>query len=235
MSWDKNMVGKKITTLVDFDFISYTDIGLYTLIKDKYMIPSIFDVDILNIDSKMLLFASFERSNSNPLSIIVSDNANVDIDKLYEDLKKKYSEYIVENGFIKNSILDFLSVAMRYNTKNVGVSVLSHDQYEKACVEHLFSDDSFYTHLDIDHCKKDVLSSFDSYYVKDFEFFKRYELLHLTAKAIYVQSLRYNTDKIVNKDNDESEYYDILNNNKIFIVNLGNLKNMEDEEEYNGA
>jgi len=84
------MVGKKVAILVDFDFITYTDMGLYTLVKEKYAIPSIFDLEVLNVDPKILLFASFERKSRNPLSIIMNDTANVDIDKLYQDMLDKY-------------------------------------------------------------------------------------------------------------------------------------------------
>ena len=60
--------------------------------------------------------------------------------------------------------------------------------------------------------------------------------MDISAKTIYVQSLRYNIDRIVNKE-DDSEYYNILNNNRVFIINLGNLKNIKEEEEesYNGT
>lgn len=230
------MTGRKLTTLVDFGFVLYTEMGLYSLIKNRYAIPSIFNLDILGMDNISLLHLSFERPVANPLSIIVNDDSNTNIDSLCEDLIKKNYNYIIENGYIKNSIIEFLSVAMRYDTKNIGVSVLVNDECEKSSINHVFPEEYVYTLLEKGRCNKNVLSSFDSYYVKDFEFFKRHDILDISAKTIYVQSLRYNIDRIVNKE-DDSEYYNILNNNRVFIINLGNLKNIKEEEEesYNGT
>lgn len=230
------MTGRKLTTLVDFGFVLYTDMGLYSLIKNRYAIPSIFNLDILGMDNISLLYLSFERPVANPLSIIVNDDSNTNIDSLCEDLIKKNYNYIIENGCIKKSIIEFLSIAMRYDTKNIGVSVLVNDECEKSSINHVFPEEYVYTLLEKGRCNKNVLSSFDSYYVKDFEFFKRHDILDISAKTIYVQSLRYNIDRIVNKE-DDSEYYNILNNNRVFIINLGNLKNIKEEEEesYNGT
>ena len=227
------MVGKKVAILVDFNFISYTDMGLYTLIKEKYAIPSLFDLDVLNVDSKILLFASFERSNKNTLSIIINDNANVDIDKLCQDMLDKYYPYIVENGFVKSGITDFITIATKYNTKDIGITILTHNDAERKCITILFQDSNNYTILDINDCTKEVLASFSSYYVKDFEFFKDHDLIEIEGKAIYVQSLRYNLERIADKKNEDSEFFYVLDSNKIFITNLGNLKDRG--ENYDGT
>ena len=220
------MVGKKVAILVDFNFISYIDMGLYTLIKEKYAIPSLVDLDVLNIDPKILLFASFERSNKNPLSIIMNDNANVDIDKLYQDMLDKYYPYIVENGFVKSGITDFITIATKY-------TILTHNNAERKCITTLFQDSNNYTILDINDCTKEVLASFSSHFVKDLEFFKDHDLIEIEGKAIYVQSLRYNLERIADKKNEESEFFYVLDSNKIFITNLGNLK--DKGENYDGT
>lgn len=227
------MVGKKVAILVDFDFITYTDMGLYTLVKEKYAIPSLFDLEVLNVDPKILLFASFERKSRNPLSIIMNDNANVDIDKLYQDMLDKYYPYIVENSFIKSGITDFINIATKYNTKDIGITILTHNDAERKCIATLFQDSNNYTILDIKDCTKEVLASFSSYYVKDFEFFKDHDLIEIAGKAIYVQSLRYNLERIADKTNEESEFFYVLDSNKIFITNLGNLK--DKGENYDGT
>ena len=163
----------------------------------------------------------------------MNDNANVDIDKLYQDMLDKYYPYIVENGFVKSGITDFITIATKYNTKDIGITILTHNDAERKCITTLFQDSNNYTILDINDCTKEVLASFSSYYVKDFEFFKDHDLIEIEGKAIYVQSLRYNLERIVDKKNEDSEFFYVLDSNKIFITNLGNLK--DKGENYDGT
>lgn len=226
------MATKKTTVLIDFDFLMYTDMGLYALIKKKYLSDAIFDTIVLKADKNLMLYMSLNRPNRNPLSIIMKEGICPDYDKLYNDIMEKNYKFITDNGFIRSSIVNFVSTATHYNTKDIGISILYSNDIQKDCIEKLLPNTSEYTLLNKNACNREMLLSFSSYYIKDLWFFKDNNIMDIMGKTIYVQSLRYNLNEIAEKSNEESEFYNVLNTNKIFITNLGNIK---DEEGDNNA
>ena len=71
--------GKTLHTLLDFDFIVNTELGLIRLIREEYRDSRAFNMDIVDKSDREILSLLSSRKNSNPLSIISTDENFDDI------------------------------------------------------------------------------------------------------------------------------------------------------------
>jgi len=80
-----NLNGRTVNSVIDFDLIVNTDIGLIRFIRENYKDPRAFRLDILEKSDREILSLLSSRENINPLSVISTEENMHDIDGLYTD------------------------------------------------------------------------------------------------------------------------------------------------------
>ena len=65
------MEGKKLSALIDYDFIVNTEFGLIRFIREFYQDEDVFDLNVLNKSDREILSLLYSRTHYNPLSIIM--------------------------------------------------------------------------------------------------------------------------------------------------------------------
>lgn len=215
------ITGHKLTSVIDFDFIFNTDMGIYKYIRDRYRIPNIFNLDFLDSKDIDILTKSILREERNPLSLIATEDSIESIDSLYETIRMKYSKQILPLSFFKKDIIDFTILLSSSKKTNLGISILVNDEYEADFllekVKGFDKDQIIYKQS----CPQEVLRTFDVFYTKDLYFFQDFGMLDIEAKSIYTESFSYNT-KILKERPEHFEY--LLDTNKVYLVNMGNIK-----------
>ena len=199
------ITGHKLTSVIDFDFIFNTDMGIYKYIRDRYRIPNIFNLDFLDSKDIDILTKSILREERNPLSLIATE----------------YSKQILPLSFFKKDIIDFTILLSSSKRTNLGISILVNDEYESDFllekIKGFDKDQIIYKR----ECPQEVLRTFDVFYTKDLYFFQDFGMLDIEAKSIYTESFSYNT-KILKERPEHFEY--LLDTNKVYLVNMGNIK-----------
>lgn len=200
--------GRVVSTLIDYNFIINTDLGLLTFIKEHFQDPRAFVLDTLNNKSKLeLLELLSRRTNVNPLSVISTEENMKDIDKLYLSFFDNYKNEIVKKSIIDNSTRRFLSMVLRVEeSAGVKVSLGANDEFEKEDLKKHFR-----TNAITESYNSDIKSSFSVYYIRDYTFIEKYHLENVKDKKFYINPLEYNLLYLL-------EHKDFYSNNIISIM-----------------
>ena len=64
---ERNLNGRVVTSVIDFDLIVNTDIGLIKFIQGNFQDDKVFDLEKLNRSDRTILSLLYSRNNTNPL------------------------------------------------------------------------------------------------------------------------------------------------------------------------
>ena len=200
--------GKTLHTLIDFDFIVNTELGLIRLIKEQYRDSRAFKLDILDKSDRSILSLLSSRTNSNPLSIISTEENMEDIDELYKSfIDTKYLD-IIGHSVSSRKISTFVNMLIVVGDGKSGSDTVIH-------VHNDIQEKFIKTAFDIRGEKLDtseILSFKDPLYVKDYTYFFEDKFLQLVSyKNIYLFDRKYNVDYISNNNS-------ILTKNNKFVT-----------------
>lgn len=213
-------MARKIRSLISSDCILDKDIGLIKIIQYHYRNHSdIFKDEFLDdyvLEKQQYL--EYNRTNINPLSVVVKDQYIDVIDSLYTQFKEQEMGRII--SFSCNTLMiDVLKLIILGDTP-MEVTILCNTQYEAdTLVKRL---NSFGIHsvrmlVEPDHNKVD-LGQYDDIYVKyisDLDSFKKIE-----KKSIYISTHRLN---IICDENNPSNIAPNLDALKYMVDNIVNL------------
>lgn len=195
---ERNLNGRVVTSVIDFDLIVNTDIGLIKFIQGNFQDDKVFDLDKLNRSDRTILSLLYSRNNPNPLSVITNPNMLNEIDSLYKSFFESYKQEIIDNAIIFSDIFNFVSLAISSRT-DVGINAI-------IAVNDSIEEEEIYKHFNrpvfLNKSDKLILSR-EVFYINDYRFFDRYNKNKIVHKKIYITPLQYSLDYI---DKDETRF-----------------------------
>lgn len=187
------MEGKKLSALIDYDFIVNTEFGLIRFIREFYQDEDFFDLDVLNKSDREILSLLYSRSNYNPLSIICR-NSNTDfLSQLYDGFFDEYKKEIIGASTTSTSIVNFIKMMLASSVSNVSICV--RDDIEEDNIKAYFKRCNTIRKNNVSYIK-----TFDVFYVKDYKFFTDNEY-RPKGKNIYLTNRKYNLLFLQNGNN----------------------------------
>lgn len=184
--------GKTLNTLIDFNFVFNTDIGLIRFIQENYQDDRVFLLDVLNKSDRDILSLLYNRSNWNPLSIISTEDNMKDIDDLYYSFFKEYKIKIISKSVVLSTVHRFMQLIESYGRSfgivaNFSVS----DSIEEGALRERYSGFNYCYYNN-----KPNIKARDPFYVKDFNFFLKNGFEDIINKKIYLFPFRYSVEYI---------------------------------------
>ena len=194
-----NLNGRVLSTLIDFDLIVNTDIGLIKFIRNNYRDDRVFNLRIIDRSDRDILSLLYSRKNYNPLSTIMNPEFINEADSLYKSFFDTYKQEILDNSFIFDKIYNFVMMAIN-SGMNLGISttIAINDSLEDKELEKHFGNVSI-----IDKSDKSTIISREAFYINDYKFFDRYGKSKILHKKIYITPMQYNIDYL---EKDESKF-----------------------------
>ncbi len=202
-----NLSGRVLNTLIDFNLLVDTDIGLIRFIRNNFQDDRVFKLDIVNKSDRYILSLLYSRENWNPLSIISTEDNIKDIDKLYKSFFDEYKQDILKLSLTQKSLNRFVEL-MFHNSSTFGInpSIYVTDELEEYEVGRFFEIYNIINTKD-----KKILKSKDVYYVKDYRFFTTNHIENtIVQKKIYISPRKYNMTYIQNHNNRLTNYNDFI-------------------------
>lgn len=184
------MEGKKLSALIDFDFIVNTEVGLIRFIREFFQDDDVFDLNVLNKSDSEILSLLYSRTHYNPLSIIMKKINKSDedhekyMDMVYNGYFYEYKKEIITASTSSNKILDFVRLMISSQSTNTYLSVK--DDIEESSLRSYFNKSKIVNLSD-----KSFIKSFDAYYAKDYKFFIDNNI-RLKGKSVYITNKKYN-------------------------------------------
>ena len=206
MNMNTNLGGRILSTLIDFNFLVDTDIGLIRFIREKFQDDRVFKLDILNKSDRYILSLLYSRLNWNPLSIISTEDNLSDIDELYKSFFNTYKKDILYRSLTYKKINLFVMM-MFTNGYNLGINptIFVNDNLEAEEIYRFFKIEKI-----TDNKEKRNLASKEVYYVKDYKFFVDNNLTNIVQKKIYISPRKYNAIYIRDTDNNLALYNEFV-------------------------
>lgn len=210
---------QSIFPVIDFNFALNTDLGLIRYIRSNYQDERAFRLDVLNRSDRELLSLLSSRINSNPLSIISTDDNMRNIDLLYESFVNNAYNDMINLSSYDIPTRDFIQLIMKCGMNVIGSTpiITVSNEIEQLAISKFCNCKV----SDIVYADTQILLSKDVFYVKDYMFFTKYNLCDkLAGKTIYIQPLQYSLNYF------ESEPGKFLTlNNKIILFGTDHRKN----------
>jgi hypothetical protein len=205
--------GRILSTLIDYNFIINTDLGLLKLIREQFQDPRAFILDTVNKSDIELLRLLCTRTNINPLSVISTEENMKDIDKLYLSFFDTYRDEIVKKSIIDNSTKKFLGLMLNVEASTgIKTSIGANDEYEKEDGKKHFKV------IPVENYNMDLATSFSIFYIRDYTFIEKYKLQNVKDKKFYINPLKCNITYLL-------DHKEFCNNNIISIAgtDYGNI------------
>lgn len=184
------MEGKKLSALIDYDFIVNTEFGLIRFIREFFQDEDVFDLNVLNKSDREILSLLYSRTHYNPLSIIMKKIMKTDeehekyMKMVYDGYFNEYKKEIIEASVTSESILNFVRLMLGSKVNNTSICIK--DDIEQSNIKACFGKCNTVKISDIPYIK-----SFDVFYVKDYKFFTDNNL-KLNGKNLYFTNRKYN-------------------------------------------
>ena len=189
---NNNLNGHVVNSVIDFNMIVNTDIGLIKFIQDSYQDNRVFKLEDINRSDREILSLLYSRKNPNPLSEFVNEEFIGEIDSLYKSFFDSYKQEILDHSIIFSNIYKFVSMATE-NGINLGINtaIAIRDDLEEKELDKHFSIANF-LNKDSD---KSLIMKREVFYINDYLFFikNREKILH---KKIYITPMQYNLEII---------------------------------------
>ena len=187
---NNNLNGHVVNSVIDFNMIVNTDIGLIKFIQDSYQDNRVFKLEDINRSDREILSLLYSRKNPNPLSEFVNEEFIEEIDSLYKSFFDSYKQEILDHSIIFSNIYKFVSMATE-NGINLGINtaIAIRDDLEEKELDKHFSIANF---LNKDSDKSLIIRR-EAFYINDYLFFNknREKILH---QKIYITPMQYNLD-----------------------------------------
>ena len=214
--------GKVLNSVIDFDLLVNSELGLIRLIRKKYQNEDAFDLDTLNKSDREILSLLYSRTNPNPLSIISTEENMENIDPLYESFLESKKQDILELSTSEKRIFDFVSI-VEATGMNLGVlaSIAVNDDTEIDFLRRKFK--MIQTQYKSD---KASLLFKEVFYINDHLFFKGIED-KVDKKKIYFLPKQYTLDYLENTEN-------TLTLNNVFMTFGRDFRINKDGDEHHG-
>ena len=183
--------------LISVNALVDIDAGLYHLIKEQYLDPSVFNEELLkSMSIKDIINTTYFRRNDNPLYDISCISDRKELDNLYmEFLEKRYNDI-----FDRSVYTDLKSVVNAFIESNeVNITVLYYSKYAKEQLERDQAEDKL--NKKIEFISKEELpkriDSFDEVYLRSIYEFDNFDDNKLTKpKVFYISTFRRNYDEL---------------------------------------
>lgn len=180
--------------LIDFNCYIDTEFGLLDLIKNKYLDPSVFNINkLVNQSSKSLILSLIDRKERNPLTIIANDNiSKKDLDDYYNEFMLEEYDNILDLSVTTEmkSLLELFktepSIHVTFLCKNQKeVDILKEDSSTDRCKFIIHSDENNYSKFSAFYFKyitKDIskyLYDYKTYYFSTYKlnFDEKFDLI----------------------------------------------------------
>lgn len=181
------------TLLMPFDCFIDTDLGLMKLLKEKYNNPKIIYDSILREKDWFILYLLLDRSDENPLSIILKDDYIPNKNTLRDQfMEQEYDEILRLSK--PNKILELIN--MMYASDIVDIDILCRNEKEQEYLTTLFKDRKINSFV-AQYLNKVDITKYDSIFVKNYKDILQYK--GLAKKNIYVLDYKFNTELDPNK------------------------------------
>lgn len=193
--------GRITNSIIDFNFIVDTDIGLLRFIRENFRDNRAFNIDILDKSDRELLSLLSTRENLNPLSIISTDENLKDIDGLYKSFFDNCRIDILNKSMSSSSVIRFTNLMLVSGTESgTTCFVTIHNKDEKAFILKHFKLNSSDKLLNInDKSTIDIIQIADPIYAKDYTFFANIDIFP-EGKNLYFHKYKYNEKYITDED-----------------------------------
>ena len=214
--------GRVLNSVIDFDLLVNTELGLIRLIRQKYQDEEAFNLDTLNKSDREILSLLYSRTYSNPLSIISTEENMENIDALYESFFKSKKQEILDLSTSEKSIFDFVSI-VEATGMNLGVlsTMAVNDEIEIEFLRRKFK--VIQTQFKSD---KTALLLKEVFYVRDYRFFDGLED-KVDKKKIYFLPKQYTFDYLEHVEN-------MLTSNNVFMTFGRDYRLNKDGDEHHG-
>lgn len=193
------MEGKKLSALIDYDFIVNTEFGLIRFIREFYQDEDVFDLNVLNKSDREILSLLYSRTHYNPLSIIMKKIMKTDeehekyMKMVYDGYFNEYKKEIIGASTTSTSIVNFIKMMLASSVSNVSICV--RDDIEEDNIKAYFKRCNTIRRNNVSYIK-----TFDVFYVKDYKFFTDNEY-RPKGKNIYLTNRKYNLLFLQNGNN----------------------------------
>ena len=179
--------------LIPFDCFIDIDLGLIMLLKEKYNNPKIIYDSILNEKTLFIIYLLLNRSDENPLSIILKDEYRSNQNTLRDQfIEQEYDEILKLSK--PNKILELM--IMMYESNVVDIDILCSNTKEQDYLTKLFKDRKINSFVNQNLNTVDI-SKYDSIFIKNYKDIIKYK--GLEKKNIYVLDYKFNTELDPNK------------------------------------
>ena len=167
---NNNLNGHVVNSVIDFNMIVNTDIGLIKFIQDSYQDNRVFKLDDINRSDREILSLLYSRKNPNPLSEFVNEEFIGEIDSLYKSFFDSYKQEILDHSIIFSNIYKFVSMATA-NGINLGINtaIAIRDDLEEKELDKHFNIANF---LNKDSDKSLIIRR-EAFYINDYLFFNK--------------------------------------------------------------
>lgn len=173
--------------LVDFNIVIDTDLGLINMMKKEYNNTDFVLDYINNMKDKVIIEQLLERTNKNPLSIIIKEEYKDSIDNLY----KEFLEMEYDNILKHSSVTDIMNLMNTYiNTGAVHVDIICKNKLEEQLINNL-NISQLKVIVEKDRSRID-LSDYDTIFIKDYSDILNFK--GVIAKNIFIGNYKFNLE-----------------------------------------
>ena len=192
--------GRTANSVIDFDFIVNTDIGLLRFIRENFRDDRAFKIDILDKSDRELLSLLSTRENSNPLSIVSTEENMKDIDGLYKSFFDNYRKRIIYKSISDSAIIRFVNMMLISGTASGSrCSIIVHNKDEQEFISKHFKISTSDKLLNIDDSSTmKMFEIADPFYIKDYTFFTSINYFP-EGKNLYFHKYLYNEKYVIDE------------------------------------
>lgn len=207
------MIENANNILVDFNMIVNTDVGVFSILKERYHNPKIIDPIILDTDIDTLLYRLKDERYNNVIELFVNEGYNTGM--VYSQLiSTKYKEILD-----KSMLTEVLNVVNVYIMTNViTVTILCKNKLEEQVIKKINSK----FNVLLKTREKVNVKDFDSIFIKDYRNVIYFE--NLKCKNIFISNYKNNIDEKKNLPLVDISAI-IGKTNNIYTMDLHNVNN----------
>lgn len=206
--------------LVDYDLLFDEDFGLRQVILDEYTNDEHFKIDMLSKLSKNILNGIFiNRSNKNPLSIMLKSEYINSKDTLYEEFMNEL-DYKIINLSPKTDFVMFIKALTL--TKEIDITILCKKLLQKQNIKNKLD-----IPCNIIVCRNNKINidKYDSIYIKSYDILNLIEFPR--GKNIYIANYKFNSLEFILSDSNTNNIdKEMLEN--IYLLSKTNKLSMID-------
>lgn len=179
--------------LITFDMLIDLDIGLFSIIKESYNDPNVFNNKVLNMNENRLKGLLRENIYRNPLNLILlNDNPN-QANAFYNEFMEVEYDNIIDHS-PNNTIVDVVRTFIASGA--ISVTILCKNKSESARIERILSDyETNQYEILVSENNNINLDKYDTMFIKYIDDLDTFN--NVIAKNLIISDYRYNLDDIM--------------------------------------